>query len=238
MHLRWLGAFIACLPAATLAQTAANTVTISGNVIDDSGTPVAGTRVFYNNSPASIRDRSGHTHMSEPLISSTVTTAKDGTFSVTGLPPGVYWLCAEALQPTQIRSCDWGYAGTKIDLTKNSSAGNVTLQLHSGVTLTFQVTDARNQIKDFPIGPLAPGTKGNFRIFVVDRSLVKWAQPVSVAGNLHQYNVTVPSTRSLRLLLDTKLTVVNQSNTTMAGGAPNNTIPVSGQPITYKLTVP
>jgi hypothetical protein len=206
-------------------------------VVDDSAAPIAATKVYYNNSPATTRDKAGHTRVLEPFTSSRVTTGSDGTFSVTGLSPGVYWLCAEALQPTQIRSCDWGFGGTKVDLTKASSATNVKLQVHSAVTLTFQVADAGGQIKDFPAGISGPTKAGNFRIFVVNGSVVRSADPISATAGAHRYAINVPSTGSFRLLVDSQLNVLNQKGTAVAAGTPGDTIVVSGQPVTYNLTV-
>jgi hypothetical protein len=220
------------------AQTStATAATISGSVVDDSGAPIAGTKVYYNNSPATVRDQAGHFKVTGPVVSSNVVTAKDGTFSITALPSGVYWLCAEILQPTQIRSCDWGFGGTKTDLTTAASATNVKLQVHTGVTLMFQVTDTGNQIQDFPSDFLTPGATGNFRVFVVAGTLVKLAEPISSTGGVHHYGITVPTTQSLRILLDTKLNVLNQKGTAVVPGKPDDTIAVSGQPVTYKLTV-
>lgn len=237
----FVGASIAALIFAgsmAFAQTA-KTVSISGSVVDDSGAMVAGTKVYYKNAPTTVRDRFGHTSVTGQLVSSSVPTGNDGTFSVTALPADVYWLCAEVLQPGhQIRSCDWGFGGTKVDLTKAASAQNVKLQLHSGVTLTFQVTDARNQIKDFAAGAMGPTATGNFRILVVNGTWLRPAQLVSVTGSLHQYAVTVPVSRSMRLLYDTKLTVLNQQNAAVVPDKLADTVTVSGQPVNYQLTVP
>ncbi len=94
------------LGAVTLAQGA--TVTLSGKVVDDTGSPIASTKVYYrNNQQHLVVDHAGHSRVVGNLISSTVTTAKDGTFTVAGLPPDVYWLCAEGIQQNHIRSCDW-----------------------------------------------------------------------------------------------------------------------------------
>jgi hypothetical protein len=218
----------------------AQTATISGTVVDDSGVAVAGTKVYYKNAPTTVRDRAGHTSVTGPVVSSSVATGKDGSFSVTGLPAGVYWLCAEVLQQgQQIRSCDWGFGSTKVDLTTATSADNVKLQVHGGVTLTFLVNDARSQIKDFAAGVMGmPSVVGNFRILVVNGTWLRPAQLVSVSGSMHKYAVTVPATRSLRILLDTKLNVLNQKNTAMAPGKLDDTITVSGQPMNYTLTVP
>jgi hypothetical protein len=225
------------LGGSTAFAQATKTVAISGSVVDDSGALVGGAKVYYNNSPTIVTDRAGHTTVTGPVVNSSSVTGQDGTFSVTGLPSGVYWLCAEGTQATQIRSCDWGFDATKVDLTKVSSANNAKLQVHDGVTVTFQVNDARNQIKDFSTDLAKPAPPGNFRIFLVDGARLRPAQPVSVSGAMHQYTLVVPKTRAVRLLLDTKLNVLNQTQSAALPGKLGDTITVSGQPVTYNLTV-
>jgi hypothetical protein len=219
-----------------IAQTSTATIkTISGSVVDDSGNPVAGATVYYYNSPATVSDKAGHTRIVGPVVRSSGTAGKDGTFSLTGLPAGAYWLFAQGVQPTQLRSCDWGSLSTMVNLTTSSATG-VKLQVTNGVTLTFQVTDARSQIVDFPATGV-PSATANFRIFVVDSSRLMVAQPASAAGTAHEYTIAVPKTRSLRLLLDTKLSVLNQAGTAVTSGKLDDTIAISGQPVNYNLTV-
>ena len=222
------------------AQTTTKTVTISGTVLDDSGAPIAGATVLYNNTVSSVRDRALHTHIFGTFIASSTTAAKDGTFSLTGLPPSVYWLCGVGTQPTHLRSCDWESPTTKIDLTSTSSATNVQLQVPVGVMLTFSVTDARNQINDFSATPVvngAPAAPGNFRIYLADGTWLSPAQPVSVSGTVHQYAIAVPKARALRLFLDTKLNVQDQALTAVVPGKPGDTITIGAQPVSYTLTV-
>jgi hypothetical protein len=231
----------AVILAASIAfaqTTASGTVSISGSVVDDSGAPLAGSRVDYRNSPTAIRDQSGHTMVTGPVVESSIATGKDGTFNLADLPRGVYWLCAEGTQATHIRSCDWGFGNTKIDLTTATSVTNAKLQVHNGVTLTFQVNDARNQIKDFAAGAGTLTAPGNFRIFVVNGAWLRPAPPVSVSGTTHQYAVLVPKSGSFQMLLDTKLTVLNQVQAQTVADKPGASITISGQPVTYNLTVP
>lgn len=47
----------------------------------------------------------------------------------------------------------------------------------------------------------------------------------------------MPTTRTLRILVDTKLSVLNQKGTAVAPGKLDDTIAIIGQPVTYKLTV-
>jgi len=230
-------AVTASVAALLFVGPAAFAATVSGTVVDDSGAPVAGAKVYYNNAPKIVTDRAGHTQAHGPVITSTTSTGKDGSFSLSDLPAGVYWLCAEGIQPTQIRSCDWGFDATKIDLSTAPSATNAKLQVHDGVTLTFQVNDSRNQIKDFASDAGKPAAPGNFRIFLVDGARLKPAQPVSATGNTRKYALVVPKTRALRLLLDTKLTVVNQTSGPTLPGKVGETIAISDQPLTYSLTV-
>lgn len=213
-------------------------MTVSGIVVDASGAPLAGTTVSYKNTPTRIRDAAGHTRTIGPVVNSTATTAADGSFSVGGLPPSVYWLCANGTQTSQIASCDWGFGATKADLFTAGSASNVKLQVHAGVTLTFQVSDARSQVKDFSTAVGALAAPGNFRIFVVNGTWLRPAVPVSATGAVRQYTITVPQTRSFRLPLDTKLNVLNQLGASVVPGQLDDTIVISGQPVSYSLTVP
>jgi hypothetical protein len=177
------------------------TVTISGTVIDDSGAPVAGALVHYNNSPATKTDAYGHVHRTEPFLSSHVVTATDGTFAITALPPSLYWLCAAGVTPVQLRSCDWGQATNSVDLRTAADASGIKLQVVNGLTLTFQVTDAQGKIN-----------AGNFRIFVVDQTRYMDAGLTSVEGSVHNYSLAVPKGRALTLFLDTALQVTDSAS--------------------------
>lgn len=60
--------------------------TISGTVVDDAGVPIAGATVRCDKSPASTTDKYGHVRFTEAFIGSSVTTAKDGSFSIPVCP--------------------------------------------------------------------------------------------------------------------------------------------------------
>jgi hypothetical protein len=204
--------------------------------VDDSGNPIAGSMVHYNNARKTISDGHGHVRFTGPIVSSHIITAKDGTFAIAGLPASLYWLCANGVKPTHLRSCDWGAPTTSVDLTTAASATNVKLQVVDGVLLTFHVTDTAGKIKDSSTtaGPASPG---NFRLFVMDAHRLMTAQPAGVAANIHQYTMAVPKTRNLRLLLDGTLNVLDASGAAIPQGKLSSAIAVNGQPVDVQLTV-
>jgi hypothetical protein len=218
------------------AQTA-KTVTLSGFVIDDLGTAIPGATVYYNNSPKYQRDASGHAYPIEPRVSSFVQTGKDGSFSLAGLPPSIYWLCAAGPNPTHLRSCDWGRPTTAVDVTSSSAATGIKLQIINGVLLSFQVTDAKGQINDFVDTPGKGSVRGNFRIFAVRGSYFKAAKLMSVSGSVRQYAIAVPKSATLRPSLDTTLNVVDSLGAGLASRAAGSAIAVSDQPATVSFTV-
>jgi hypothetical protein len=230
---------VALIFAGSPAFAQTNTTSISGIVVDDSGAPAAVAMVHYNNSPATAKDAAGHILVAGPFVSYHVSTASDGTFSITALPAGTYSLYAAGASQTQLRSCDWGQGSTTVP----AGATNVKLQVTNGVLLTFQVSDPRGQIEDFPAATVAGGEappRGNFRIFVRDGNSIFMAaaSPVSVNGAVRQYSVAVPKARTLRLFLDTSLKVVDQSQTAVTARGVASQIAINGQPVTVQLTLP
>jgi len=194
--------------------------------------------VTYNNTPATIRDSARRVRTLEKLVSSSVTTAKDGTFSLAGLPPSVYWLCAAGTKPTHLLSCQWGSPTMRLDLTQTASVSNVKLQVTEGVLLTFNVSDPKGQIQEFPTTPTATSKPGNFRIFVLDGTHFMAATPNSVGAAVHQHTIAVPKSRTLQLFVSTSLKVNGSSLTATGAGAWSPPISVNGAPATFEYTIP
>ncbi len=220
------------------AQTA-TMATISGSVVDDSGSPIPGAVVIYHNSPKTQWDKSGHRHLVERLVASSVKTGADGTFIISSLPAGSYFLCAAGIKPTHLRSCDWGNLGTSADLTTASAVIGVKLHVRDGVLLTYQVTDPFNRIQDPTFAPGKAIPPGNFRIFAVQGTHYMVAGPLSasISGNVHQYALAVPKTATIRTHLDTSLKLLNQLGASILNRTPTAPITVSGQPVTVILSV-
>jgi hypothetical protein len=71
----------------------------------------------------------------------------------------------------------------------------------------------------------------------VNGAWLRPATPVSVSGTTRQYAILVPKSGAFGILLDTKLTVLNQAQSAAVAGKLGDTITTSGQPVTYNLTV-
>ncbi len=186
------------------------TATISGLVVDDSGIPVAGARVTYNNSPVITRDQFGHITSRGASIGSFVTTAANGTFTITGLPASIWWVCAWGTKNTQLRSCEWGQTTARVDLSTATSAPALTLKVVNGSFLTFKVNDLRGQIHDPAYA--ARAASPNFQILVVQGIQYAAPQFLSAANGVRQYGLAVPKNSTLRLYLNSSLHVLDGSN--------------------------
>jgi hypothetical protein len=87
---------------------------IAGTVVDAAGEPVAGASVYYNNVPP----LSAKGQLIGQPIGSKLQTGADGTFSISGLPPGYYRVCARGIAVRQLASCEWGLPLATLILTR------------------------------------------------------------------------------------------------------------------------
>jgi len=96
-------------------------------------------------------------------------------------------------------------------------------------------------VVDFAAAPVANGklpARGNFRIFVFDGTrYMTAARQVVASATVHQYSLAVPKSRSLSLFLDTRLKVLDQSQTAIASGVKASPVAVGTQPVSVQLTV-
>jgi len=134
---------------AVAARAGAQTGSFSGTVVDGNGQPVSGAIVTYNNVPPCTSSPSGGP-ICQPPLSSSATSAADGTFSAANLRAGWFYVCARAVTAYQLASCDWlGYGNTgpqSVTVPAGGQAAGIQLILRSGTQLLFTVRDDRGLI--------------------------------------------------------------------------------------------
>jgi hypothetical protein len=123
-------------PAAT--TTAA---VVKGSVVDDSGNPVAGARVFINSAPPATAP-----HFAAPPVvtgrqAAMIASDSTGAFSVGNLPPGQYIACAEAPAPGLLDPCLWAASAPTFAVTAGQPTAPVTVVLATGAILPIHIDD-------------------------------------------------------------------------------------------------
>lgn len=231
---------LSVLPGVALGATPGGT--LSGTVVDGNGAPMPGALVLYKSPRTITTAPNGSRVYSGPSLAAGVRTGAGGTFSVSGLPPETYNLCAYGPGPADLGSCEWGQGTTQISVTSGQTA-QLTFQVAQGTLLTFQVQDPRQQIKsleDLHSGNGGPALNGaNFGIGVWVGSHYTRAAQVSAAGTTRQYQVAVPKTADALLYLDTSLAVLDATETPVPTSQQSKTIAPGGQAgVTIILTVP
>ena len=191
---------------------------VSGIVVDEKGNGVTGASVVYSRLPT-FAWTNGHRITTTPSIGSTVTTSTAGTFSVSGLPTGTYDLCAAGPKETHLGSCEWGPGAVRIDLLADQTA-SVKLGVTEGALITFHVADPHNQIVDLE-DILAIGSGGNklvanFGVGVWAGTRYFRARRISTVGVSRVYQLAMPKSGSVRLFLDTGLSVLDEGGASAA----------------------
>jgi hypothetical protein len=223
----WAGWLSGCI-----ALAGASGVSISGVVVDGKGTPIAGASVLYRSVQTVTQSANGQRLLTGPVATAGLTTASDGTFSVSGLPAATYHLCAYGVKANHLGSCEWSLGTMHADLA-DGQAVQVTLVVAEGTLLTFQVADPRNQIKDLeslstPGGRVAL-SGANFGIGVWAGTRYARATLVSTSGATREYQLAIPKTATVRLFLDTSLGVADATGSAIPVGQPSMTLAAGGQ---------
>jgi hypothetical protein len=225
--------FFVIASGAATAQTA-GTASFTGSVVGDSGRPVPGAKLVYTRMPTYTRDKLGHLTTKEPGLTNSVAVGSDGTFALTALPAGSYFVCGYGSQASQVSGCNWD-GGHTVDLADGQAVRNVVRAVHEGTTITIRVSDPNARI-------LLPDVKGNVtkerRFFVGVTAPSGYGEPakvVSAAAGQFVFQVAIPNRQKVRFLIDTELGV------SFAGSdLPSNNIPVGAsvetrQPTTLQI---
>lgn len=207
------------------------TGTLSGIVVDDQGAPIANARVVYQTAPKIVHRTGGGWLTTGPLLGASVKTGIDGSFVINGLPVARYHICAYGVKPTHLGSCEW--QGTaNVDLSTGQT-GQLKIHIAEGTLLTFQIQDARQQIRDLAdlntSNGRLPVSGSNFAIGVWAGSRYTLAKLVSTTGSIRRYQLAIPKAATVRLFLDTTLNVTDASGAAVATGAPGATLSAASQ---------
>lgn len=188
-------ALAALIPAACLsAQSGA---AISGRVVDERGNPLPGITILYNRVSTLERDQSGHVRRVPPFVDAAIQTGTDGRFSVAGLPPGEYYVCAQPPAHGYIGSCEWNEPHIKRVLTAGRSE-SLELTIKAGKKVIFRVTDTKKQLsagKKLLLGIITPS--GYYRR----------AELLQSTDTARTFIATVPDGALTHLFVDSDLAV-------------------------------
>ncbi len=202
-----LSGTLAMLPVMTFAQTPNGA--ISGTVVDEAGRPVPFATVSYMKHSEYAPDGNGRPRVKDLGFSARIAAEADGRFSIAGLPNGTYGVCALGTGPSQLGSCEWDPVSSTA-LAPGQSVQNVTRIIHDGTLLTIRVADPGGKV-------VLPDARGivavrERRFFIgvsSDSGLYRRAELVSNAPTEHIFQVKIPRRRTVRLLIDSDLTVTD-----------------------------
>lgn len=196
--------------ATALAQAPVGSGTLSGTTVDEAGVPPAGARLNYSKLTEYVRDQSGRRVVKELGFSSAVIAGVDGRFSIPGLPAGRYSLCAAGTGQNQVGSCDW--TGVPVVLLgAGQEIDNLTRTIRNGTVMTFRVLDQDGRIVLPDSQGKVPPERWLFLGLVSDSGFYRRAELVSKTTSEYVVQLTIPRGASVRLFIDTDLTVTDAS---------------------------
>lgn len=203
---------VALLPAVLAALPAASTGTgaISGTIVDEAGQPQPGVQLHCQKLSEFTKSIIGGLQVKKPGFVRSVLAGSGGKFAISGLPPGRYYLCAAALRPNQVGSCEWGGVAV-IDLAAGQIIQDITRIVREGALVTVRVADPNRRIAAAGARGLAP-LEGRFSVeFVSPSGSQRRAERISNSAAEHIFQITVPKRWPMRLFLDTALKVTSES---------------------------
>ena len=209
------------LVAALAAGVAfAQTGSIAGHVVRESGVRAAGIGVRYDKIRTLRRDAAGRMIPIGPGVNWSVQTRNDGSFVMTGLPTGEYYLCALGSRPGELNSCDWDNEPAPVSIRPGEQVQNVVLTIRSGAVIRIRVDD--------PAGKL--GNDSDFIAgFMADSGHYTRAVSASTSGTGREYVVTVPRDVAGRLFIDSRHAITDRVGNVVARGEPTLPVPAGTQ---------
>ncbi len=212
--------------------------TLNGSVHDDSGAVVAGAFVHATRVRDLVRDTYGHLISEGQYTSVRAQVAADGTFSLTSLPSGRYFVCAYGSSSGYISNCEWksSVAATVVGTTTPS---NIALTLSKGTVVTITVSDPQGLINPGPVTRLGTPPKHHFYPGVMSaQGYYSAARYSGDNGTSHLYVVTVPKSTTTALFVDTDLTTTTTTGQGIPPRVPSSVAIIGGpDAVTINLNV-
>ena len=216
---------VAIAAGAALAQTGS----ISGRVVGESGARAVGAIVRYDKIRTFQRDGGGRMIPVGPAVNLSVQSGNDGVFVITGLPAGEYYLCALASRPGELNSCEWENEPAPISVVPGQQVQNVLLTIRSGAVIRIRVDDPAGKLRD---EDLIVG-------FMADSGHYSRAHSASPRATAREYVVTVPRDVTGRLFIDSRHPITDQTGKSVALREPSLPVAAGAQrELVISLRVP
>lgn len=186
---------------------AAQTAVISGTVVDVNGHSLSDIVVAYNSLPLEAGKLSAGPAAFMPSVASSVKTDSHGAFTIQGLPPGRYHLCALAAASGQISSCQFGARPFVASVSASAMTSGVQLLMGSGDVVKVHVQNST--------GSISRGAR--FRLSAIATNATdKFAKPVGQSSQGLEYELTIAKGMTSRLVVDTDLVVTDSTGSAVA----------------------
>ena len=215
-----------CSSCIAVAADAASS--ISGGVIDNSGTAVSKVLVDIHRVRRFTRDQKGRlvgetTHFSAALI-----TDANGKFTVTGLPSGQYLACAYPSGLGYLSNCEWNETVPELTVEDGTQLTNLTLTVRKGTVLSIVAADPAHLVSP-PSAPVAiPAGHYFFPSVKTAAGYFSIARVSADSAGRHTYSVTIPTTATVELFFDSDLSVIGANGQPIPTGVPSGLLVAGG----------
>jgi hypothetical protein len=198
--------------------------------------------VLYRSVPVFLRESDGQLIDTGPGVGANVSTGGRRLSDQWAAGGPVLSLCIRS-QPSYLGSCEWAQGTMSADLSSGQAVQNLVLHISEGSLVTFEVQDPNSRIRDLADLPAPSGgmaiSGANFGIGVFAGLRYTRAALLSTSAGLRQYQLAIPKTASVRLYLDTSLSVLDETGAAAITRAPGAAVAPGGQSeMTINLTVP
>ena len=200
-----LGAALACVgPAA--AQTGAGSV--SGKLVTESGQPLPAVKAGYRRAVLVVADSQHHNHPApgEAVVSGSVTTGADRTFTIPSLPSGSYSLCLDNPPDLYVDHCAWNLSGAIFTVVAGANTALKPVTIIAGVRIHFLITDPQGLLPT--AGPAEPAAHVGVRS---SQGAYRPAAVASRSGAVTELVVTVPHNQPVSSWLFSRTVKFNDS---------------------------